>query len=44
LQDVLDEYVSIEGAARDYGVVIEPDTLTIDGKATNKLRSSMASV
>ena len=43
LQDVLDEYVSIEGAARDYGVVIEPDTLTIDGKATNKLRLSMAS-
>ncbi len=41
LQDVLDEYVSVEGAARDYGVVIESEFMTIDEKATNALRLSM---
>jgi N-methylhydantoinase B len=43
LDDVLDEYVSIEGAARDYGVVItgslEDLTLEIDDEATEELRA-----
>ncbi len=44
LHDVRDEYVSIEGAARDYGVVIvgnpgeDPEGLRIDVEATAKLR------
>ncbi len=44
LDDVLDEYVSVEGAARDYGVVLsgslEDLTLTVDEDATSALRSS----
>jgi N-methylhydantoinase B len=43
LDDVLDEYVSVEGAARDYGVVLtgslEELTLAIDGPATEQRRS-----
>jgi N-methylhydantoinase B len=43
LDDVLDEYVSIEGAARDYGVVLNGSlddlTLTVDVAATNELRA-----
>jgi N-methylhydantoinase B len=45
LRDVRDGYVSIEGAARDYGVVVEgdpdedPEGLTIDLEATADLRS-----
>lgn len=38
LRDVLDEYVSIEGARRDYGVVIDPVNLTVDEDATRQLR------
>ena len=42
LDDVLDEFVSIEGAARDYGVVLtgslEELTLEIDEPATTALR------
>lgn len=34
LADVLDEYVSVEAAQRDYGVVIEPRTSSVDGNAT----------
>jgi N-methylhydantoinase B len=37
--DVLDEYVSIEGAQRDYGVAIDTRTLEIDHAATKKLRA-----
>jgi N-methylhydantoinase B len=37
-EDVLDEYVSPEGALRDYGVVIDPDTLDIDLDATRAQR------
>jgi N-methylhydantoinase B len=33
-EDVIDEYVSVEGALRDYGVVIDPLTLEIDEAAT----------
>lgn len=43
LDDVLDEYVSVEGAARDYGVVLVGSltdlTLAVDEDATAKLRS-----
>jgi N-methylhydantoinase B len=46
LRDVRDGYVTVAGAARDYGVVVlgdpdeDPEGLTIDGDATAKLRSS----
>jgi N-methylhydantoinase B len=45
LEDVLDEYVSIEGARRDYGVVLrgtlEKLDLAIDRGATEELRRSL---
>ncbi len=41
LRDVLDEYVSLEGARRDYGVVIDPERLTVDEQATAGLRDAM---
>jgi N-methylhydantoinase B len=45
LDDVLDEYVSVEGARRDYGVVLtgslEDLTLAIDHEATQKLRDQL---
>jgi N-methylhydantoinase B len=44
LDDVLDEYVSLEGAARDYGVVLTGSlddlTLAVDHDATEALRAS----
>lgn len=39
LQDVLDQKVTLAGAARDYGVVITP-TGTVDTAATQELRSA----
>ena len=39
LQDVLDEKVTIAGAARDYGVVITPDG-AVDAPATRALRAT----
>jgi N-methylhydantoinase B len=45
LGDVLDEYVSVEAARRDYGIVLTGDlwelTLAIDHEATAKLRDEM---
>jgi N-methylhydantoinase B len=45
LDDVLDEYVSVEGAAREYGVVLsgslEDLTLAVDEAATEARRASM---
>nr|WP_047168381.1 hydantoinase B/oxoprolinase family protein [Sphingomonas sp. Y57] len=41
LDDVLDDYVSIEGAAHDYGVVIDPEALTVDEEATSRTRSQL---
>jgi N-methylhydantoinase B len=45
LDDVLDEYVSLDGARRDYGVVLtgslEDLTLAIDRDATHHLRERM---
>ena len=47
LEDVLDEYVSVEGARRDYGVVLigslEDLTLAVDRPATDALRAEMRS-
>jgi N-methylhydantoinase B len=43
LGDVLDGYVSIEGAREDYGVVIVEETLNIDRDATEKLRQQRRS-
>lgn len=39
LDDVLDEYISIEAAHDHYGVVIDPASMTIDHKATEALRA-----
>jgi len=38
LEDVLEGYVSIETARREYGVVIDPVTMTVDGPATERAR------
>jgi len=47
LDDVIDEYVSVEGASRDYGVVLngslEELTLEIDEVGTQALREQMRS-
>lgn len=46
LNDVRDEYVSVEGAARDYGVVVvgdphfDPEGLRVDEEATAALRGA----
>lgn len=39
LDDVLDGYVSLQMAQKEYGVVITPDNLKIDKNATLALRS-----
>lgn len=39
--DVAEQKVSVAGAARDYGVVISTDSLTVDEGATTALRASM---
>ncbi len=38
-RDVAQGYVTLEGARRDYGVVLEPDTLAVDEAATAALRA-----
>ncbi len=38
LTDVRNEKVSLQSAKDDYGVVIDPQTMTIDQPATDKLR------
>jgi hypothetical protein len=38
LGDVLNSYVSIEGAREDYGVAVCAEELSIDWEATGKLR------
>lgn len=38
LADVRNDYVSLESAKSDYGVVIDPETLTVDEEATATLR------
>ncbi len=39
LNDVRSEYISLTSAKRDYGVVIDPDTLTVEAAATEALRN-----
>jgi N-methylhydantoinase B len=41
LGDFVDGYVSLSGAREDYGVVINPETHTIDTNATTSLRNQM---
>jgi N-methylhydantoinase B/oxoprolinase/acetone carboxylase alpha subunit len=38
-EDVIDEYVSVDGARRDYGVVLDPVSSQIDQAATEAERS-----
>ena len=40
-RDVVEGYVSLEGAREEYGVVIDPETLKIDTGATRKLRDML---
>jgi N-methylhydantoinase B len=40
-RDVAEGYVSLEKAREDYGVVIDPETLTLDREETTKLRESL---
>lgn len=42
-QDVKDNYITVETAAREYGVIIEPATLLVDKEKTEKLRAEMCS-
>jgi N-methylhydantoinase B len=42
-KDVTLGYVSVAGAARDYGVVIDPESLQVDDRATASLRRGRAS-
>lgn len=42
LDDVLDEYISLESARTLYGVVIDPQSKRIDHEATAALRATMA--
>jgi N-methylhydantoinase B len=42
LEDVLDEYVSLEGARRDYGVVIDEEAMRVEEGPTLRLREVMA--
>ena len=39
--DVINSYVSVEGARNDYGVIIDPHTFEIDEEATKTLRSDL---
>jgi N-methylhydantoinase B len=41
LEDVRDGKVSAEGARRDYGVAIDPASLTVDEDETARLRSAL---
>jgi len=40
-RDVVEGYVSLEKAGEDYGVIIDPKTLTFDEEGTRKLRQSL---
>lgn len=41
LQDVIEEYISLEKARDDYGVIIDPASMTVDEDETQKLRSNL---
>jgi N-methylhydantoinase B/oxoprolinase/acetone carboxylase alpha subunit len=38
LQDLIDDYISVESASDSYSVVIDPSTLAVNYEATRKLR------
>jgi N-methylhydantoinase B/oxoprolinase/acetone carboxylase alpha subunit len=40
LSDVLDGFTTLELAERDYGVVIDPETMTVDADATRAARDT----
>ena len=40
-KDVVDGYVSLEGARKDYGVVIDPETMEVDKESSERLRESL---
>jgi len=40
-RDVIEGYVSLEKAREDYGVIIDPKTLTLDEEETRKLRDTL---
>ena len=42
LEDVLDEYVSLDAARHSYGVVIDAASMTVDAGATGALRAEIA--
>jgi 5-oxoprolinase (ATP-hydrolysing) len=44
LSDVLDGYTTVELAERDYGVVIDGGSMTVDGEATAQLRKERIAV
>jgi N-methylhydantoinase B/oxoprolinase/acetone carboxylase alpha subunit len=44
LADVLDGFTTVELAERDYGVVIDPASLTLDAEATTRRRESRTAV
>ena len=43
LSDVWDEYLTAEEARRDYGVVVDTETWTVDAAETEALRSTRVS-
>ena len=40
-RDVVEGYVTLEKAMEDYGVILHPDTLTLDEEATRKHRDAL---
>jgi N-methylhydantoinase B len=44
VEDVLAGLVSVENAARQYGVVIDPETITVDRQATKTTRQNRHSI
>ena len=42
LSDVLDAFITLDSARRDYGVCIDADTMTINLDATRELRSTLS--
>ena len=40
-RDVVNDYVSIDQARQDYGVVIDPKSFGVDNKATEELRNNL---
>ena len=42
LSDVLDEFTTLELAERDYGVVIDAESMTVDVEATRRRREELS--